>query len=87
MQLSVQSIYYIDRPGFPGVENTICPGPTGCQWLIEPEPVTVIHNSVFALSNWLAEGLLVSPLLMMHSSTHLTNTDSPSSIVATSSTP
>ena len=64
MQLSVQSIYYIDRPGFPGVENTICPGPTGCQWLIEPEPVTVIHNSVFALSNWLAEGLLVSPLLI-----------------------
>ena len=62
MQLDVQSISYIDNRGFPGVEGVIPPGPVGYQELIQPEPIDFVQNIVFALSNWLADGFLVSSL-------------------------
>ena len=86
-QLDVQSISYIDNRQFPGVKGVLPPGPTGYQSLITTEAITVIENVPFVLNNWLAEGLLVSALLMLYSFTHVVNADSFSFIVATLSTP
>ena len=60
MQLIVQSISYIDNREFPGTENGSLPGPYGYQLLVVPNVINVTQSIVFALSNWLADGLLVS---------------------------
>ena len=62
MQLDVQSISYIDNRDFPGIEGVLSPGPLGYQWFIGPGAITVIQIVAFVLSNWLADGFLVSSL-------------------------
>ena len=63
MQLDVQSISYIDNRDFPGLGSAIPPGPVGYElWFIQPNAIVVIQNFLFVLSNWLADGFLVSPL-------------------------
>ena len=86
MQLDVQSISYIDNRDFPGLGSVIPPGPVGYELrFIQPDAIVVIQNSLFVLSNWLSDGLLVSSSLML--STHTANADSSSSIVAMLFTP
>ena len=63
LSLDIQSISYIDNREFPGVEDLqIPPGPFGYQWFISPDVINIVPSVVFALSNWLADGLLVSSL-------------------------
>ena len=52
-QFDVQSISYIDNRGYHA-------GPLGYQLAIYSEAINVIQNVAFALSNWLADGFLVS---------------------------
>ena len=63
MRLSVQSSSYIDNREFPGTESGLLPGPIGYQGLIVPDAINLAQNIIFALNNWLADGLLVSFLL------------------------
>ena len=60
-QLHVQSISYIDNREFPG-GGVFPPGPLGYQVFLNPNAIIIIQNTVLALSNWLADGLLVSTL-------------------------
>ena len=62
LQLNTQSISYIDNRQFPGVEGVLAPGPITYQDFIAPKAITIVQNAVFILSNWLADGLLVSSL-------------------------
>ena len=57
----VQSNCYIDNRKFPGGDMPL-PGPIGYYWLDTSKEVAVLQNVVFALTNWLADGLLVSLL-------------------------
>ena len=67
--LDVQSISYIDNREFPGVSGVLPPGPAGYQSFINPKATSITSNAVFVLSNWLAEGLLVSSFLLLRSFT------------------
>ena len=60
MQLDVLSLSYIDNRQFPGVAGVLLPGPLGYPELISNNAIVVIQNAVFVLSNWLADGFLVS---------------------------
>ena len=62
MSLDILSISYIDNREFPGAEGVIFPGPLGYQLFISPEALSIIPNVMLTLSNWLADGLLVSSL-------------------------
>ena len=62
MNLDILSISYIDNREFPGVEGEIQPGPYGYQLFVSPEAINVIPTAVLTLTNWLADGLLVSSL-------------------------
>ena len=59
-QLDVQSLSYIDTRQFPGAGGVFVPGPLGYQELIATNAIVVIENLVFVLSDWLADGFLVS---------------------------
>ena len=85
--LDAQSISYVDNREFPGARGVLRHGPAGYQELISSKGINVASNVAFVLSNWLAEGLLVSSLLMLHLFNHVANADYFSFIVATSSTP
>ena len=67
MGLDVASVSLIDNREFPGVIGVLPPGPLGYQWLIRPTALSIIPNLMFFLNNWLAEGLLVSPLFDLRS--------------------
>ena len=86
LQLDVQSISYIDNRKFPGVEGVFPPGPIGYQELINPNAVQVIQNVVLTSSNWLADGFLVSSLLVLRPLVQTPNAGSSGSIVAMLST-
>ena len=60
MGIQIGSISLVDNREFPGVEGELPPGPLGYQDLIRPTAITIIPNFTFFLSNWLADGLLVS---------------------------
>ena len=62
MNVNVISISYIDNRGFPGVEGVVPPGPYGYLMFIPSEAIEVIPDAMFNLSDWLADGLLVSSL-------------------------
>ena len=64
MYFNIQSICYINNRDFPGAEGTVPPGPLGYIWIISASPLEVIPNVAFALCNWLADGFLVSSLLV-----------------------
>ena len=59
MNLTLQSIDYIDHREFPG-EGVAPPGPFGYQFLLYPEAISVVPNVMFLLNQWLADGLLAS---------------------------
>jgi len=88
MQLHTQSISFIDNRSFPGLGGLVPPGPLGYQAFIWSGPLLLAPNLVFILSNWLAHGLLVSPLFAAGSLVQASDADSSSSsIVVTWSTP
>ena len=60
MNLHIQSIAYIDNREFRGNEGALFSGPLGYQVFISPEAISIIPSVSFTLSNWLADGLLVS---------------------------
>ena len=60
INLDVLSISYIDNREFPGFEGALPPGPFAYQWLMLSKPLGVTSTVMFTLSNWLADGLLVS---------------------------
>ena len=47
INLHILSISYVDNREFPGVDGVANPGPTGYQYLIAPEAVSIIANSTF----------------------------------------
>ena len=79
--LHILSISYVDNREFPGIEGELDPGPIGYLQFIYFKTITIVPNVTFVSSNWLADGLLVSTCVTLWSLTHLTNADSPSSIV------
>ena len=64
MDLDLQSISYINNRDFPGVNVEdmlfLPPGPVGYQLSISQEALSIVPNAMFTLTNWLADGLLVS---------------------------
>ena len=60
INLDIQAASYIDNRGYPGVEGEIPPGPFG--YILALVTPGVALSAVFALNNWLADGLLVSSL-------------------------
>ena len=84
VQLDFQSICYIDNREFPGVGDTLSPGPLGYQSSIFFGTLAVGNDILFFLNGWLADGLLVGSLFMLRSLTRVSNTGfSCSSIAAT----
>jgi len=59
MDLDIQSISFIDNREYPGLGDTIPPGPLGYQLYIYSWPITIVPNLMFLLNNWLADGLLL----------------------------
>lgn len=85
MGLNLQSISHIDNREFPG-NDQLPSGPLGYKLLIYSKAISVIPNFAFLLNQWLADGLLVSSVLI--SVDRVSNMNHyPSSIVATLSTP
>ena len=60
MNLHIQSIAYIHNREFRGNESALFSGPLGYQVFISREAISIIPSVSFTLSNWLADGLLVS---------------------------
>ena len=59
--LNVQSYSYVDHREFPGVaDGVVPPGPLGYQGFIHSNVLSIIPDVMFFLTNWLADGLLVS---------------------------
>ena len=84
--LDLQSISYINKRAFPGVDGVLSPGPLGYQFLIYSNAINVVPTLMFQLNNWLADGLLVSSI--RDSVSQVPNADrSPSSIVVLLFTP
>lgn len=71
MTLNIQSISFIDNREFPGVGDVLPPGPVGYQFFIYSKPISIVPNVMFVLNNWLADGLLVSPVFEFCSSSIL----------------
>ena len=59
LNTDIQSVSLIDNREFPGIGDTIPPGPLGYQMYIYSKPITIIPNLMFLLNNWMADGLLV----------------------------
>ena len=58
-RFSIRSISYIDNREYPGVEGVLPPGPLGYQSFIWSSALSLTPSLMFALNNWLADGLLV----------------------------
>ena len=58
-----QSISYIDNREFPGIVGEVSPGPIGYRVFAVKEALSILSTLMFFLNAWLADGLLVSPLL------------------------
>ena len=56
------SIDYINNREFPG-NNEFPPGPLGYTGLLNLKATTTVFDAMFPLNQWLADGLLVSPIL------------------------
>lgn len=59
--LDTQSISYIDNRQFPGADGW-SPGPLGYQFFIYSKPITVVPSTMSVFNQWLADGLLASPV-------------------------
>ena len=65
------SVSYIDDREFPGSGSRwFPPGPIGYLSFISSEALAIVPNVMFALNNWLADGLLVSSLFDVMSTRH-----------------
>ena len=62
MNLHVESIAYIDNRNFPGATGMFPPGPLGYIDSTYLKAINVVPNVAFVVSNWLADGFLVSSL-------------------------
>ena len=62
MNLDIQSVSYIDNCNFPGTKDALPPGPYGYPLFIAAGALNVTPNAMFFLSDWLADGLMVSSL-------------------------
>ena len=56
------SIDYINNREFPG-NDEFPPGPLGYTGLLNLKATTTVFDAMFPLNQWLADGLLVSPIL------------------------
>ena len=68
IRLHILSISYIDDRKFHGFPGEIPPGPFAYQWLVYSQPIGAPPAVLLTLSNWLADGLLVSSHSMLPSS-------------------
>ena len=84
MNLHILSISYVDNREYPGVKGMTNPGPNGYQIIISPEAVSIIANATFTLSDWLANGLLVSSWLTPRSPTQVSKCLTPAPPIALS---
>ena len=57
---TIQSDSSIDNREFPGIGDTLPPGPLGYQSFTFADVLTLVSNPMFFLSGWLADGLLVT---------------------------
>ena len=64
MNLHLESVAHIDNRNFPGLTGEVPPGPIGYLYSIYLKAVNVIPNVAYVLSNWLADGFLVSSLIL-----------------------
>lgn len=64
IQFNTHTLCYIDNREFPGVGNTLPPGPLGYESFIFSDVPIVVGNLLFLLNCWLADGLLVSRLFI-----------------------
>ena len=55
-------IEYINNREFPGGDG-VPPGPIGSLSLLAPGATNTVFGAMFPLNQWLADGLLVSPIL------------------------
>ena len=62
MSSTVFSISYINNRQFTGVGGLLPPGPFGYLSSISPMAITFLPDVMAIMNNWLADGLLVSPL-------------------------
>ena len=62
MGLDILSVSYVDDREFPGIGGFIPPGPLGYRWVASSMMLGIVPNIMFFLNNWLADGLMVSPL-------------------------
>jgi len=60
MNLDIESIAHIDNRNFPGTTGAEPPGPAGYLVSLYPKAINIVPNVAFAVSNWLADGFLVS---------------------------
>ena len=60
INLHILSMSYIDDRKFPGFEGSMLPGPLAYQLLRFSLPLGLTPSVMYHLSNWLADGLLVS---------------------------
>ena len=60
MSSDILSISFIDNRQFPGVGDTLPPGPIGYEYSIYSKAISLIPNIMFLFNNWLADGLLAS---------------------------
>ena len=70
---TIQSDSSIDNREFPGIGDTLPPGPLGYQSFTFADVLTLVSNPMFFLSGWLADGLLVTPCSFPRSLTWLTS--------------
>ena len=61
INLSRQPTCYIDYREFSG-DDEAPPGPIGWDAILSTKPINTIFNVMFPLNQWLADGLLVSPV-------------------------
>lgn len=62
IKLNAESISYINNRAFPGGAE-IYPGPTGYQGILNAKATAPVYEAIFPLSQWLADGLSVGPIL------------------------
>ena len=60
MNVRLQQLSYIDNREFPGVPDFFPPGPVGWSLFMYSKPMVIVPNVCFNITNWLADGLLVS---------------------------
>lgn len=71
LNLDIQSNSYIDNREFPGSpDGSSPPGPFGYQYYIYSRAIDVVPSVVFALNNWLADGLLLYRCFITYSNNY-----------------